>query len=141
MNAPIFRHGLPGDAARLSRVPRLRTASMLHSCLFVILLALLPGLSQANDMHSSCGKLPVATSAQAMCLARHYLEASSELCFGAVRYDYAAETNGDSWVVRVTPRGAPAACTGDVLEIDRATGSLMRWDRVRLDSPLIHYAQ
>lgn len=113
---------------------------LLRSCLFGILFALLPGLGQAGQSLTTCGKLPVVSSAQAICIARHYLEAKSAACVGKVKYDYAAELNGATWVVRTTPKGAQTVCTGDVLEIDQATGSLVRWESVKPDNPLIRYA-
>ncbi len=115
-----------------------------RTCLFALLL-LLPGVSWAGESLTVCGKLPIATAAQAVCVARHYLEAKSELCVGVVKYDYETEFNGVIWVVRVSPQ-KPAqqkpmpTCTGDVLELDGATGSLLRWDRTRQDKPPVHYA-
>ena len=114
-----------------------------RTCLFASLLVLLPGVSQAGESLTVCGKLPIANATQAICVARHYLEAKSELCVGAVKYDYETEFNGVIWVVRVIPKTQQKpmpTCTGDVLELDRATGSLLRWDRTRQDRPPVRYA-
>ncbi len=111
-----------------------------------MLLVVLPGLSWAGESLTVCGKLPIADADQAICVARHYLEAKSELCVGQVRYDYRTETNGSTWVVRVIPQKPSPdmqkptpTCSGDVLELDRATGSLIRWQRVELGKPPTRY--
>ncbi len=114
-----------------------------RTCLFALLL--LPGASWAGESLTVCGKLPIANATQAICVARHFLEAKSEMCVGAVKYNYETEFNGSVWVVRVIPQ-KPAqqkplpTCNGDVLELDRATGSLLRWDRVKQDKPPVRYA-
>lgn len=120
---------------------------LLRTFLFAMLLALLPGVCQAGESLTVCGKLPIGSATQAICVARHYLEAKSELCVGVVRYDYVTEPNSATWVVRVVPqKPSPQmqkptpTCTGDVLELDRMTGSLIRWQRVALGKPPTRYA-
>ncbi len=107
-----------------------------------------PVLKGAKSDAGSIGRcqLPLATSAQAICAARHHLEKKSEACVGPVRFEYSAVLKNLSWVVRVTPKGGYSACTGDVLEIAQASGQLLRWERIKADdegtgiSPASHVA-
>ncbi len=93
-----------------------------------------PVIKDGNDS-GKIGRcqLPLATSAQAICAARHHLEKKSEACVGPVRFEFSAVLKGSSWVVRVTPKGGYSACTGDVLEIAQASGQLLRWERIKVD--------
>ncbi len=114
----------------------------MHKTLPLLLLLAAPLCAHAEpvlkDAQSASGKigrcqLPLATSAQAICAARHHLEKKSEACVGPVRFEYSAVLKGSSWVVRVIPKGGYSACTGDVLEIAQASGQLLRWERIKVD--------
>jgi hypothetical protein len=76
--------------------------------------------------------LPLASQEQAICAAKHYLEAKSEACSGVSGFAFAAEANGSSWLVRVRPTdlGNDKRCTGDTLSISQRTGQLLRWERI-----------
>ena len=101
-----------------------------------ILLGTLSFRCEAADSPSNCGTPPLASQEWAICAAKRYLEATSEACNGVSGFAFAAEENGSSWVVRVRPTDwqNDKRCTGDILEISRRTGQLLKWERITYQS-------
>lgn len=101
-----------------------------------IVLGALSFRCEAADLPSNCGTLPLVSQEQAICAAKHYLEAKSEACRGVSGFAFAVEESGSSWVVRVRPTdwANDKRCTGDTLAISRRTGQLLRWERITYQS-------